>query len=172
MLIGALGYFVSFTLFALQRTQNGYWPFLFPGLTLIVLGADLQFNVANMFVMSAMPPAQQSLAGGIIQTGTRLAGTIGLGISTAVFNAVQASPPSSGFYAGDEAAAYAAVFWFSAAITAVSVGLVPFLRVGTQGGAVESVPPVGAVGAALAVADEEKDRKPGAEVEVETERAA
>jgi len=155
--IGAAGYTLAFLLFALQRAPHSYWPFIFPGLLFITLGADLQFNVVNMYVLSSMPRNQQSIAGGIFQTGFRLASAIGFGISTAIFNAVQKSPPRSGYYADNPAAPYAASFWFAMASSAVSVGLCFFLRVGTQGGKVgeeEEVPSVGAPGVEVAVAEE------------------
>lgn len=86
-----------------------------------------------MYVMSSLPASQQSVAGGIFQTVTRLCSTVGFGISTALFNAVQNSPPSSGFHAGDPIAPYAATFWFSTSAAGLSMLLVPFLRVKTQG---------------------------------------
>lgn len=171
--VGAAAYFLAFTLFALQRTPHAYWPFIFPGLCVITVGADLQYNVANMFVMSAMPRDRQSIAGGIFQTGIRLASTIGFGVATALFDAVQKSPPRSGYYAGNPAAPYAAVFWLSAGCAALSVALVFLLRVGTQGGGrveavAESVPVVGALGVEVAVALDgvEGQEKPGFQTEM------
>ena len=53
--IGAAGYFVSFLLFALQKTGDSYWAFAFPGFVLSVVGADLEFNVANVRSRSHAP---------------------------------------------------------------------------------------------------------------------
>jgi hypothetical protein len=101
----------------------------------MVVGADLEFNVANMYVMSSMPPAQQSIAGGIFQTVTRLCMTIGFGITTALFNAVEKDPRMASYW--DEATQpYTATFWFAVAGSVVSIGLVPFLTLTTQGGKV------------------------------------
>lgn len=98
-----------------------------------MIGADLEFNVANMYVMSALPPSQQSVAGGILQTVTRLAQTIGFGITTAVFNAVQQKPSMAGYW--DRATQpYTATFFVSVGCSVLSVMLVPFLTLGTQGG--------------------------------------
>jgi hypothetical protein len=46
--IGAIAYVVSFVLAAVQRHGDSYWAFSFPALCLCVVGADFQFNVANV----------------------------------------------------------------------------------------------------------------------------
>ena len=46
--IGALGYVASFVLAAAQRYGDSYWAFSFLTLCLCVVGADLQFIVANV----------------------------------------------------------------------------------------------------------------------------
>lgn len=110
--VGAFAYTVSFLFFAVAKTHISYWALFFPGLTFMVVGADFEFNVANMYVMSTMSEREQSVAGGLFQTVTRMCTTIGFGISTAAFNAVQAHPSNSGYYAGDPIEPYAATFWF------------------------------------------------------------
>lgn len=86
-----------------------------------------------MYVLSSLPPERQSIAGSIFQTVTKLCIAIGFGVATAIFNAVDASPASSGYYKNDPYQPYAAVFWFGMASSAVSVPLVFWLRIGTQG---------------------------------------
>ena len=135
--IGALAYTVSFLFFAVAKTHFSYWALFFPGLTFMVVGADFEFNVTNMYVMSTMPRSEQSVASGLFQTVTRLCMTIGFGISTAAFNAVQAHPSDSGYYAGDPIEPYAAAFWFSFTSAAASLLLLPWVTVGTQGHCVE-----------------------------------
>jgi len=46
--IGALSYLGSVLLLALMKEGSSYWAFIFPSLLLSVIGADLQFNVANV----------------------------------------------------------------------------------------------------------------------------
>lgn len=47
--VGAISYLGSFLLLALlQEIRLYYWAFVFPALLLAVIGADLQFNVANV----------------------------------------------------------------------------------------------------------------------------
>ncbi|KAI5360202.1 putative major facilitator superfamily, MFS transporter superfamily [Septoria linicola] len=126
-------YTVAFLLLALNRWTSSYWAFAFPALILIVIAADLQLNVCNMLVMTSLPKSHQSIAGGIFQTAVRLTAVIGFGVATAVFNAVEARPALLDFW--DEATQpYTAVFWISVAYSALSMCLVPFLTLGTQGG--------------------------------------
>ena len=135
MYVGTVAYTAAFLLLAFNRRSSSYWAFSFPAFVLMVVGADLEFNVANMYVMSSLPPAQQSIAGGIFQTVTRLCMTIGFGITTALFNAVEKSPRMASYW--DRATQpYTATFWFAVACSVVSIGLVPFLTLTTQGGKV------------------------------------
>ena len=60
MLVGSVSYTVSFLLLAIQKEHSSYWAFIFPSLVLNVVGADLEFTVANMYVMSSLPRHQQS----------------------------------------------------------------------------------------------------------------
>ena len=53
--------------------------------------------------------------------------------ATAVFQQVKSNPATSGYYGNDPAEPYAAVFWYSAACTGISLLLVPFLTLKTQG---------------------------------------
>ena len=85
--------------------------------------------------MSSLPKEQQSVAGGIFQTVTRLTMTVGYGVATAVFNTVSKHSNLGSYYKGDtETQPYAATFWFSTACAGLSLLLVPFLTIGTQGG--------------------------------------
>jgi len=52
--IGALSYLLAVTLLAIMKEDSSYWAFIFPSLLLSVIGADLQFNVANV-CLSTLP---------------------------------------------------------------------------------------------------------------------
>lgn len=131
--IGATAYTISFTLLAMNRQQDSYWKFCFPAFLFGVIGADLEFNVANMYVMSSLPKAQQSIAGGIFQTVTKLCMTLGLGIATALYTTMEKDPSLESYW--DPATQpFTATFWLAAASAGTSVCLVPFLTIGTQGG--------------------------------------
>lgn len=131
--IGASAYTTAFLLYSVAKTRFSYWSLFFPGLALTVVGADFEFNVTNMYVMSTMSRSQQSVAGGLFQTISRLCITIGFGISTAVFSAVQKNPSKTGYHANDPIEPYSATYWFSFATAAVSLLLLPWITIGTQG---------------------------------------
>ncbi|KAJ5102758.1 hypothetical protein N7532_003287 [Penicillium argentinense] len=128
--IGALAYTASFLILSFMKEDAIYWAYIFPALVLVVVGADIQFNVTNMYVMSSLPPSQQSIAGGIFNTVSKLCNNLGLGIATSVNSAVAhqmtASTPAI--------RPYLATFWFAAAAAGISLFMVPFLTIGTQGG--------------------------------------
>ncbi len=48
MAVGALAYVVANVLLCLMTAESSYWAFIFPYLVLCVIGADFQFNVANV----------------------------------------------------------------------------------------------------------------------------
>jgi len=98
-----------------------YCGYLFYAFTLLTI---LQY------VMSSLPPDQQSVAGGMFQTATRLAATVGLGVSTTVFAAAGGSTEVS---ANGHWRPYQATFWVSLVGAAVGLGLTPFLTIGKQG---------------------------------------
>ncbi|OKL62154.1 hypothetical protein UA08_02382 [Talaromyces atroroseus] len=128
MLIGTTAYTVSFLIMSFTKANSIYWGFYFVPLVLMVVGADIEFNVVNMYVMSSLPPSQQSLAGGIFNTVSKLVSNVGLGVTTAIYNAVRNQGGSSVIRP------YAATYWFATAIAGVAILTVPFLKIGTQGG--------------------------------------
>lgn len=83
--------------------------------------------------MSSMPPSRQSVASGIFQTVAKLCMTLGFGIATAIFNAVEQKPSLSSFW-DVKTQPYTATFWYSVACAGLSLCLVPLLTIGTQGG--------------------------------------
>jgi hypothetical protein len=86
-----------------------------------------------MYVLSSMPTNKQSIAGSLLQTLTRLCTAVGFGFATAIFDAVQDNPSSSGYYANNAIEPFAAVFWFAVACAFIGTLFVPFLTIGTQG---------------------------------------
>lgn len=83
-----------------------------------------------MYVMSSLPPNQQSIAGGIFNTISKLCNNLGLGIATSVNSSVASQMTAS----TPAIRPYLAVYWFAAACAGLSVFIVPFLTLGTQGG--------------------------------------
>ncbi|KAL4917620.1 major facilitator superfamily [Aspergillus aurantiobrunneus] len=124
--IGAVSYLASFLLLALlQPIRLCYWAFIFPSLLFAVVGADMQFNVANSYVMSSLPREQQSLAGGILSAVNKLLSNIALSVSTAVYYAGQ----QAGQVDENGLPGYRAAFWMLVAVAGVNILLVPFLRI-------------------------------------------
>lgn len=54
--VGALAYLGNALLLANMGRESSYWAFIFPSLLLSVVGADLQFNVANVCLLSHPDP--------------------------------------------------------------------------------------------------------------------
>ncbi|KAJ4308165.1 hypothetical protein N0V94_009469 [Neodidymelliopsis sp. IMI 364377] len=136
--IGACAFVIAFMLVALQRSGDSYWAFTFPALIIVVIGTDLEFNVVNvfylqMYVVSSLAKSEQSTASSVFQTTIKLAVTVGLGMFAAIFTSISERPSNSGYYAKDPYEPYAAVFWGAAVMSFISVLLVPFLQVKTQG---------------------------------------
>ncbi|KAJ5286751.1 hypothetical protein N7478_002437 [Penicillium angulare] len=125
--IGSLAYTAAFLILSFMKEDSIYWAFIFPALILVVVGADIQFNVTNMYVMSSLPSHQQSVAGGIFNTVSKLCNTLGLGIATSVEGAVAKSSTSA-------IRPYLSTYWFAAGAAGISLLMVPFLTLGTQGG--------------------------------------
>ncbi|KAJ9650453.1 hypothetical protein H2198_010246 [Neophaeococcomyces mojaviensis] len=107
-----------------------YWALFFPAQLLSVIGADFAFCVTNLYVMSSLPPEQQSVAGGMFQTVTRLASTVGLGVATTVFAATGGDTDVS---ANVPWRPYQATFWVSLVGAVLGLALTPFLTIGRQG---------------------------------------
>ncbi|KAH7089623.1 major facilitator superfamily-domain-containing protein [Paraphoma chrysanthemicola] len=131
--IGSMTFVIGFVLGAVQRYGDSYWAFSFPALCLSVVGADFQFIVANMYVLSSMPIHKQSIAGSLLQTLTRLSTAVSFGAATAIFDAVRDKPATSGYYANNPFEPFAFVAWYTGGCTFVGLLLVPFLRIETQG---------------------------------------
>ncbi|KAI8959004.1 MFS general substrate transporter [Daldinia sp. FL1419] len=129
MIFGAACYLAANLLLSFMKIETSYWALMFPALILIVAGADLQFNVANMYVMESLPKNQQSLAGGIFNVVIRLANTAVMGISTAIFSSVQLTPEGM----ADPMLKFTRTFQTSVAFSAACLILTFFIRLGTQG---------------------------------------
>jgi nitrate/nitrite transporter NarK len=134
MIIGAVSLVICDVLFSVATKHSSYWAFAFPALCLSVVGADFEFTITNMYVMSAMPREQQSVAGGLFNTITRLSATVGLGVQTSVYNSLGGSAFGSG---AQLYRPYQSTFWVSLAGAVLALFLVPFVTIERQGGKTE-----------------------------------
>lgn len=89
-----------------------------------------------MYVMQSLPHEAQGLASGIMNTLIRLASTLSMGIATAVYATYEARPSDE----TDPMLKFTRTFQVSVALAGLSVLLVPFIRIGTQGGS-HAAPP-------------------------------
>ncbi|KAF5102565.1 hypothetical protein D0Z00_000275 [Geotrichum galactomycetum] len=132
MLIATVAFLASALLWAFIPIDIIYWAIPFPALILVVVGADVGYNVANMMTLTSVPKSMQSSAAGVFNTILQLSTAIGLAASSAV-----ASGVSSTF---DEPLtkpqilkSYHAAFYFAVAVAGCSVIACLFLKVGTYG---------------------------------------
>lgn len=86
-----------------------------------------------MYVMSSMPPEQQSLAGGVFNTVLKICTAIGLGISASIYNAESSTTSNSGGALQTGVKPYRSVFIFCAGSAALGLMFVPFLTIKMQG---------------------------------------
>lgn len=135
MVGGSLCFLAASLLLSFMRVDSNYFAFIFPALILNVAGADFNFNVANMYVMSSLPTHQQSLAGGIFNVVIRLSSTAVMGITTAVFSSVELTPAGM----ADPMLKYTRTFQACVALSGASVLVAPFIRLGTQGNSPKEV---------------------------------
>lgn len=82
-----------------------------------------------MYVMQTLPREAQGLASGIMNTLIRLASTLSMGIATAVYATYEVRPTDT----TDPMLKFTRTFQVSLALAALSVLIVPFIRIGTQG---------------------------------------
>lgn len=59
-------------LFALSDPSATYWAFEFPSTVMVVFGADFVYSSSALFIANTVFPHEQSLAGGLFQTMTRV----------------------------------------------------------------------------------------------------
>ncbi|KAF5353670.1 hypothetical protein D9758_008642 [Tetrapyrgos nigripes] len=87
----ALGTFLTACaplLFALIDPDAGYWALGFPAAILSVAGADFVFASGTLFVAKVSVGHEQSVAGAVFQTMSQIGTSIGITVSTVVFNRV------------------------------------------------------------------------------------
>ncbi|TFK52814.1 MFS general substrate transporter, partial [Heliocybe sulcata] len=84
---GVMTTVASAAIFAVIDPHVTYWRNAF-WVVLLLPGADSIYTVGNLFVLTSMPSDSQALAGGLFATGTRIATSIGLAITSAIATGV------------------------------------------------------------------------------------
>ncbi|KAF8066838.1 putative efflux transporter [Lyophyllum atratum] len=93
--IGTIGTSIAGLLFALINPNATYWAFGFPGAIVAVIGADFVFSAGTLFIAKVAEPHEQSLAGGLFQTMTQLGTSLGVTVTTVIFNRVTSQKAAS-----------------------------------------------------------------------------
>ncbi|KAG7097208.1 hypothetical protein E1B28_004579 [Marasmius oreades] len=92
-------------LFALINPRAVYWAFGFPAAVASVVGADFVFASGTLFIAKFSLPHEQSVAGAVFQCMTQIGTSLGVTVSTVVFNRVAQQQP------GDPLKSYQAAQW-------------------------------------------------------------
>ncbi|EPQ50753.1 MFS general substrate transporter, partial [Gloeophyllum trabeum ATCC 11539] len=121
----------SSAIFAVIDPSTTYWRNAFWVMVLLP-GADAIYTVGNLFVLTSMPDDSQALAGGLFATGTRIATSIGLAITSAIATAVSDHSDA----AGSLLKGYRAAGWtcFAASCVGLAVNVVWLRGIGITGG--------------------------------------
>ncbi|KAF5347064.1 hypothetical protein D9758_011652 [Tetrapyrgos nigripes] len=79
---------VASLLFAIINPNATYWAFGFPSAILSVFGANFVFASGTLFISAVSAPSEQSVVGAVFQEMTQIGSSLGVTISTVVFNRV------------------------------------------------------------------------------------
>ncbi|KAG5653775.1 hypothetical protein H0H81_010616 [Sphagnurus paluster] len=101
IVIGTAGTSLACLLFAVIQPDAVYWAFGFPGAVVAVIGADFVFASGTLFIAKVAEPHEQSLAGALFQTMTQLGTSLGVTVTTVIFNSVTQQKAATG--SGSEA---------------------------------------------------------------------
>ncbi|KAF9263696.1 putative efflux transporter [Marasmius fiardii PR-910] len=82
-------------LFAVISPKAVYWAFGFPAAVLSVVGTDFVFASGTLFIAKFSLPHEQSVAGGVFQCMTQIGSSLGVTVSTVVFNRVARQQPDN-----------------------------------------------------------------------------
>ena len=121
---------------ALVNPDWSYWVAAFPAIFVNPVGADALFTVSNLVIASSFPPEMQGLAGGVFNTMSQIARSVGFATVALISHTVT---DASSFEDKDSPEAlmggYRAAFWFLLAMNVVSllVGIWGLRKVGNIG---------------------------------------
>lgn len=122
MYIAGIAWIIAPLLFAVAPDGANYWAYVFPAMCCATVGIDLTFNVANIFMTSSLPKAQQGVAGALIMLLLHFGIAVCLGFADIVNIETK---PSLGVRKS-----YQAALWFEVACAATALAiLVVFVRV-------------------------------------------
>ncbi|KAJ3189578.1 hypothetical protein HK101_008892 [Irineochytrium annulatum] len=114
LLFGLTLLLLACILFSLSTSTTPYLSFPFAALCVVTLGFDVVFNVANIVLMTSVPPHHRGIAGGVFNTAIQLA----TGLTLAGTQTVVVSIEGQG---GQAWQGYRAAFWMCAGAAVVGV---------------------------------------------------
>ncbi|KAI1081342.1 MFS general substrate transporter [Whalleya microplaca] len=126
--VAAFSLVASNMLLVFLRQGGNYLVWIFPSLMLSTLGMDWTMNVGSLYILSSLPLKQHSVGASLLQTTSRLAVPLGMGLTTAVWSSYN----GKGGDAQPELA-YTNAFITTTALATLSLILVPFIHIGKQG---------------------------------------
>ena len=93
--IGTVATTIACLLFAVIHPNDTYWAFAFPAISLGAMGADIASSAGTLFIARFALPKEQSVAGALFVTMTQVGTSVGVTVSTVVFNTVALKVASS-----------------------------------------------------------------------------
>ncbi|MBA3409537.1 MAG: MFS transporter, partial [Geodermatophilaceae bacterium] len=118
LLVGLTVYVAGLGLMAAIETGTSYWPHILVAILLAVAGNSITFVAANVVALAHARLDEQSLVGGLFNTGMQVGGGLGLAIMSAVAAGQIASGSSTG---AALLSGYQAAFWTAAGIAALGL---------------------------------------------------
>jgi EmrB/QacA subfamily drug resistance transporter len=124
ILVGMIAIAAGYALFLRIGLDSGYAVVLFPTFILAGLGFALAFPPLNLAATAGVAPAEQGLAGGLLNTSFQFGGALVLAVVTAVNNASRGAGGSAdALLSGFHAAIYVSVAVAVLGVLAVGSGL-------------------------------------------------
>lgn len=71
-------------LFARAPIDGSFWADVFPGMTLLGIGAGIAFNPLLLGAMSDVSPSESGLASGVVNTAFMMGGALGLAVLASI----------------------------------------------------------------------------------------
>jgi len=123
MVLGLFLYVAGIALTAFINTDSTYWFYIFTAISLIAVGCPLTFVSANVTALADAAPHEQSLVGGLFNTGVQVGGGLGVAVMSAASAAVISVDAS-----GDALLpGYQAAFWIAVVIATLGLLVALFL---------------------------------------------
>lgn len=117
LIVGLTVYVAGLALMATIDTGSGYWPHILVAILLAVAGNSITFVAANVVAVAHARPDEQSLVGGLFNTGMQVGGGLGLAVMSAVAaGRIEGALSSEALLSG-----YQAAFWTAAGIAALGL---------------------------------------------------